>query len=150
MKLQEYINFHQKKEMTIQLGASVVITGEVLKNSRYKPMEKITTDTIMGFLKENIEEKRPLFPEIFADAAAKLNVLIGDEVDLLADLQQKVAQLKVDLLEQDKSVAEAKVRVEATDEYKQMVKQSAKIKQIEEFIRIMKIRSRLKSDEYRL
>ncbi len=112
--------------------------------------EKITTETIIGFLKKNVEEHKPLSPDIFADAAAKLNVLIGAETDKLAELQQKVAQEKVALLEQGKSVAESKVRVEAMDVYKDMLKQKAKIEQVVEFIRIMKLRSRMKMEEYNL
>ncbi len=111
---------------------------------------KITSDFIINEIRERIKNKEQIPPDWWCDASDKLNVLLGDETDLLAYYQQQVAQRKVAFIEQGKSVSEAKVRTEAEDIYREMNKQNAKIKQIEEFIRINKIRSRLKDNEYRL
>ena len=55
-------------------------------------MEKVTTDTILNFLKEAIESKRIMNEELWSDAAFKLNVLLADEHLLLEDLRMEVAK----------------------------------------------------------
>lgn len=105
-------------------------------------MEKITTDTILSFLKDAVESKRVLNPEIWLDAAYKLAILAGDENDKLFNLQQEVAQMRSGLIMEGKSVAEARVRVEATDKYVEAQKQKAKVELIKELVRIAKIQAR--------
>ena len=68
----------------------------------------ITTDTIISTLKSWVENKQNFSPDTYVDAAAKLNVLIGDEHDKLFELQQTVANLKVDRLEQGETVSKPK------------------------------------------
>lgn len=105
---------------------------------------EITSDTILDFLKEKVATKSPLNPEMWLDAAAKLNLLLGDEMDTLADLKQKVANIKLEFLERSekRNVSEARLRTEATEEYRLMKKQEAKCDRIEEFIRIAKLMAR--------
>lgn len=115
--------------------------------------ELVTTDTIIDFLQERVENKEPIHASIWLDAAQKLNILIGDEHDLLFDLQQQVANMKVryyeDIKEGEKpNVSKAKMYIETSDVYREMNKQKAKISRIEEFIRIAKIQARLKDTEY--
>jgi hypothetical protein len=112
-------------------------------------MTIVTTDTIVNYLKNAVETKQPLSPTVWADAAQKLIVLLGDEADILFDLQQKVAQKKVDYIEGGDSVAKAKVKVEATDEYREMSRQKAKIEHVEEMIRVAKLRARLSETEFK-
>ncbi len=106
--------------------------------------EIITADTILDFLKGKIESKSQLNPDIWLDASAKLNLLLGDEVEKLVDMRQKVAEIKLEFLEKsDKhNVSEARLRTEATEHYRLMKKQEAKCDQIEEFIRISKLIAR--------
>jgi hypothetical protein len=111
--------------------------------------EIITTDTILNFLKQAVEQKKPLSPAVFADAAQKLVTLMGDEHDHLFVLQQEVARAKVEFIEQGDSVAKAKAKVEASDVYRQMCGQKAKIERIEETIRIAKLRARLSETEFK-
>ncbi len=112
--------------------------------------ELVTVDTILNWLQEKIENKEPVAPGVYVEAAQKLNVLLSDEHARLFDLQQKVAQLKTDLIKFDgKSVAQSKTFIEATDTYREMQTQKAKIGRIEEFIRIAKISARLKDNEMR-
>ena len=108
----------------------------------------VTTDTILDWLKEQVEHKKQVSPHLYVDACTKLNILIGDEHDKLFDLQQKVAQERIKWIELDKSAAEAKMRVEADEIYRQYKKQEARIAQIEEAIRIAKIRAKLKDTEF--
>lgn len=114
-------------------------------------MEKITIEFILNTLQGYIEEKSPISPVLWLDSAQKLNVLLGDENDLLYNLEQSVAKLKLQFLNgQDKvNVSEAKMRVEATDEYRMAKTQKAKIEQIQEFIRLAKHQATMRSAEMR-
>lgn len=112
-------------------------------------MELVTCDTILQWIKVQVEHKVPIDPLLFLDAAEKLNILKSDETDKLFQLQQEIAALKVVLIEEGKSVAEAKTRIEASDIYRIMRTQEAKVKLIEEQIRLSKKRAQLKSDEMR-
>lgn len=113
--------------------------------------DTITVDTILGYLQRAIEEKLPLAPSVWTDAASKLNVLLGDEHDLLCELEQTVAKIKLEYLEADAkhNVSAAKSRVQASDVYRQMRKQEMLCRRVEEFIRLAKLRSRLLESELR-
>lgn len=114
-------------------------------------MNKVTTETIINWIKEQVENKQPVAPGLWVDSAAKLNVLLADEHNKLFEYQQKVAQMKLGYLQgQDKiNVSEAKLRVEATDEYRLMHEQKAKIERIIEFIRIAKVQARMTMEEFK-
>lgn len=107
----------------------------------------VTTELILTTLKEWIETKTPIAPHLYVDAALKLNLLKGDEVENLYNLQQKVALRKVALIENGDSVAMAKAKTDASDEYKDYKKQEAKIEMIEEAIRLAKVYARMNSEE---
>lgn len=109
--------------------------------------EPVTTETIIGFLKDCVERKVPVAPSTWVDSAMKLNVLLGDEVDKLLRLEQSVARMKVAYLSEGDTVAKAKAKVEAEDVYREARKQKAYIDQITEHIRIAKVQSRLTNDE---
>ncbi len=106
------------------------------------PNNKITTDTILEWFRQAVEEKQPLNPEIWLNAAGKLAILLGDEEEKLYNLQQDVAEKKLKIYkEMDKpTVNKAEMEIETTDDYKEYMKQKAKITQIEEFIRLAKLR----------
>ena len=109
----------------------------------------VTTNSIIQWLKEQVEQKKPVSPTQWLEASQRLCILLGDESEELFKLQQKVAQQKVDYIEQDKSVSEAKARVEASDDYRLYCCQKAKIARIDEQIRIAKIQSRTVMEEFR-
>ena len=109
--------------------------------------EKITTDTIINYLQNQVEQKLPIDPNTFIDAAGKLNLLLGDEQEKLFFFQQKCAIMRSDKITEGKSVALAKLLVEASDEYREMLNQKAKIDRIIEFIRISKLNARLRQEE---
>src|ERR1700691_5520576 len=56
----------------------------------------VTTETILDWLKEQVEQKNPVAPSVWLDSAQKLVVLLGDESDKLHRLQQRVAQMRGD------------------------------------------------------
>ena len=109
--------------------------------------ELVTTQTILAYLQEQVEQKIQMSPSTWIDASLKLAVLVGDENDKLFNLQQTVAQLRVDYIKQGENVSKAKALVEATDEYREAHIQKAKIEQIWEFVRIAKLRARITMEE---
>lgn len=107
-------------------------------------MEKVSTDTILNYLKDAVEAKRQLNPEIWLDASFKLNVLLGDEHQVLEELRQDIAKKKLEIMKgQDKrNATAAEIEVEADDLYRIMKLQEHKVDRIEEFIRIAKANAR--------
>lgn len=100
----------------------------------------VTTDTILGFLKEAVESKRVLNDEVWLDAAFKLTVLLGDEHIILEDRRQAVARMKLDVMQKQekRNVAAAELEISASDEYREMRLQEHKVDRIEEFVKIAK------------
>ncbi len=113
--------------------------------------EQVTLDKIIETLKGWVEDKQPIAPSVWVDAAAKMNLLLDKETDKLFDLQQKVAQKKLEFLECDpkRNVSAAKLKVETTNEYREMRQQEARIKRIEEQIKISKIQGKMRETEFR-
>lgn len=111
--------------------------------------EIVTTDTIIDWLKDAVEHKRIVDAHTWIDAAQKLTVLLGDEHDMLFNLEQKVAQQRVKLITDGFPVSKAKAFLEETDIYRATRTQKARISRIEEMIRVAKIQARLKDNEYR-
>ena len=104
-------------------------------------MNKITADFILETMAEKVRNKEAQFDaQFWLDSGQKLNLLLGEEQDLLFTLQQEVAKLKLMYFEsqEKRNVSEAKMRVEASEEYRKMRIQEAKCKRIEEFIRLAK------------
>lgn len=82
-------------------------------------------ESIMTWLTNQVETKQVISPQQYVEAAAYLNILIGDEHDKLISLESDVAKMKQELLPVSKSVAEVKLKVEASETYKNMRKQQA-------------------------
>ena len=103
-------------------------------------MKQVTADIILGYLKAQIESKRPISREVWGDASFKLNLLLGDEIHELEAIRQKVAQRKYELyrIQEKKNVSAVDLEIEASDDYRIMREQDAKVEQIKEFIRLAK------------
>lgn len=110
-------------------------------------MNQTNVDTILAGMERAIKEKMILSPDEWLRGARDLIILLGDEHEKYYTLLQKVAKMRMNWIEQGKSVAEAKVRTEASDEYKNMKTQESKIKQIEELSRICKKWATLTNNE---
>lgn len=110
----------------------------------------VTADTIMDWLRKQVEEKNPVSPLQFLEAAVKLEALMGNETDKLADAEHAVSVLKLSYLKsQDKrNVSEAKAFVEASEEHLLARKQRGRVDQIKEFVMLAKKYATLKSEEY--
>lgn len=103
-------------------------------------MAERTTDSVLKDLKEIVESGRMVDRSVWLTAAFTLNLLEIDENILLRQMQQKVAQKKLDILQGQakRNVAAAELEVEATDEYRIMRDQEDKIESVKEFVMIAK------------
>ena len=109
----------------------------------------VTVDLILTWMKEQVENKNPIAPSTWVDAAQKLNMLISDETDKLFALSQQVAQERYTRIKNGDSVASAKAYVETLDMYREMKRQEAKIEQVQEAIRLGKIQARVRETEFK-
>lgn len=113
--------------------------------------EIITADTILNWLKKQVEEKQIIDGHTWVNAAQKLNMLLEDETDILFGLGQAVK--KTQLLkstEEGESISSSKLFAETTDEYIVYKKQEAKVDRIQEAIRLAKIQARQVGEGMRL
>lgn len=108
-----------------------------------------TCDSILAWLKQQEENRIPISPHLWMEAAVALNVLISDENDKLIDLEAELARLKSHEIIGGRTGVQAKSIVEGLPDYKAARKQRAKIEQIKEAIRLAKLNARIKSDEMR-
>jgi hypothetical protein len=108
-----------------------------------------TVDTILDWLKKQAESRAVIDPSMFVDAASKMVMLLGDEQDILYELQQAESQVMVSFIESGDSVAKAKLKVQALDIHRSVKKQEARIERCYELVRLAKIRSKIASDELR-
>lgn len=107
-------------------------------------MDKVTTDTILSYLQDQVENKKVMNADIWQDAAFKLNLLLGDEHEKLEDLRTAIANMKLELMKDQAklNVSAVQVQVEASQEWKAMRLQEHKVNRIEEFIRLAKIQAK--------
>ncbi len=102
--------------------------------------EVVSSDTILNWLKAQVESKRVIAREEWLDVAFRLNLLRIDEAQLYNKMRQAVAKKKLEILKgQDKkNVSLAEAEIESLDENLFMRDQEDKIYSIDEFIRIAK------------
>jgi hypothetical protein len=111
-------------------------------------MEKRTTDSILTTLKEMVEERKPMHPSWWLEAAQDLNLLMEADQDKLFTLEQELAVMRSSLVIQGESVASAKIQVEANPKYLQKRKLEAKIKRIQEMVMIAKKQATMKDNQF--
>lgn len=95
------------------------------------------------------EEKVPIDPLRWLEAAIKLEILGSDETDKLIDLESQVAEIRATALINHGVAAKAKIVVESDSKFKEMRKQQEKCKRIVEMVRLAKKYATLKNDEMR-
>lgn len=103
-------------------------------------MEKITSDTILDWVKGQVENRKLITKDEWLDIAFKLNSLLLVEVELFNKLHNEVAKNKLEILkaQEKRNVAMAEVETEASQEYLDMKNQQAKVDNINQFIMIAK------------
>ena len=101
---------------------------------------KVTSDTIIEWVKKQIEGKNIPSRDTWIDIAFRLSFLRVDEAHLYNQMHQAVAKKKLEIykLQEKKNKAAADLEVEATDEYRFMRDQEDKIYTIDEAVRIAK------------
>jgi len=110
---------------------------------------KINADTILNWLKEKIEDKEPIPPTTFVDAASKLNMFLPDERKELFRLQKVYGDVLTRLRgsQEKTNISELKVLGQMTDEYFAVKEQEGRIEDIKEQIRIAKLQGRILETE---
>jgi hypothetical protein len=106
---------------------------------------------IINYLTNAAETRQILSAEDYLRAARTLVLLMGDEKDKLIELESKIANMTIDLKNENKDmpISEVKLRRDAWPEYRDMRKQKAFIEQIVEYIRLAKAGARLAEEEMR-
>ena len=85
-------------------------------------------DSILAWFREQIEEKNVISNSQWLDSASRLNILSQDLDDELADYECSMAEVKVNLIKEEKvkSKTEADCHVQATPQYNRYLKLKAK------------------------
>lgn len=109
--------------------------------------QNVTADTILDWLKKQVEERQVIDAHTWVNAAQKLNILLEDETDELFTLGQQVKSIQLEKSKEvNESVSSSKLYAETTSEYVQYKKQEAKVERIQEAIRLAKLQSRQASE----
>lgn len=108
-----------------------------------------TCDSILDWLKKQTEERLPISPQLWMEAARALNVLSSDENDKLIELEGQLAAKRAQLISAGQTGVATKMLIEADPIFRDARRQRAKMVRIEEAIRLAKLSARIKSDELR-
>ncbi len=111
--------------------------------------EKVSTDLILDTLKGWVEERQPISPELWLESAAKLNVLVGEEMAQLAEKEFKLAQYASEqaLVSPKQPSVAIKMLCASNPLSLEIALLKGKIKRVEESIRISKLQARMSSEE---
>lgn len=107
----------------------------------------ITTTGILEWMKEQVQHKRPIAPEIWLDASLKLNLLKSDDNDLLIEKKHELAVKRASYVNEGGTSVAANIRLEADPLFMEVKKLEAHIETVKEAIRLGKIYARIKNDE---
>lgn len=108
-----------------------------------------TLDNILEVLQEDAENKTPVDPAFYLEAAMKMLALVGNVSDELYVAESTLAKVKVQFIEEGDTVAKAKAKVEAMELYPTSRRLKAKIERVYEMVRLAKLRSRMANDEFK-
>lgn len=92
----------------------------------------------MAHIEQAVREKQPLSPHDWIETAEYLNILRSEPQERLFELQQMVAQIRVQCLKDGHNGVVTKAMVEVSDVYREMLKQKAKLDRINETILLAK------------
>lgn len=105
-----------------------------------------TLSSIMESLQTMAEQKGVIDPGTYLLAAEKINALLQNEESELYIMEQRVAQMRVDLLNEGKTATHAKLVVEASDEYRITRDKKSLITRALQTVMLAKTHARLSSD----
>lgn len=109
-------------------------------------MNENTVESIMLALENMARKREPIGPEVWMNAAAKLNALLQSEVEQKNIMEHNLAKQKAAYLADGKSVAYAKSMIEAEEGYLLYRNQVSLIDRVLETIRLAKKNAGLASD----
>lgn len=109
----------------------------------------ITIQSVIDTFQDWVMSSKVISPDLWMDGALKLNVLLGNEYDLIAELEQRCAIIEGEQLAQGFTSARAKTELKKKPEWLNLQKQKGKIRQVEEFIRLAKKHAQIVSDQMR-
>lgn len=105
-----------------------------------------TAQSIMDALQSMAERKEPIAPQMWMEAAGKINVLLQDEQDKLAEAEHVLAIKRAELIGAGQTSAATKILIEADPMYLECRKQKGLIDRAVETIRIAKKNATLASE----
>lgn len=101
-------------------------------------MDFRTCDSVLAHIEKCVREKMPLSPHDWVEVAEYLNILRSEPQERLFELQQMVAQVRVECLQNGHNGVVTKAMVEVSDVYREMLSQKAKLDRINETILLAK------------
>jgi len=108
-----------------------------------------TVDSIMEYLREQVEQRQILGPDVWLRGAQAINTLLQVEQDKLFEIEFALAKKKHEALSNGSNGVEARAIIEASEDYLTARKLKAKIDRANELIRISKAQARLDSEAKR-
>lgn len=112
-------------------------------------MDENTVRSVIDKLAEWAAEGKTIGPELWMNAASKLNVLLQGEQEQLIDRKLVVGKLRASYMEAGDTAAKAKAKIEAMDEWAELQKQAALIDRALETILLAKKNATLASEMMR-
>lgn len=98
----------------------------------------VTITSIENWFRENVEQRIPIAPSKYLDAAQKIVVLLSNLDDDLTTAEMAVNRRVAAYMESGDSAAGAKLKVKALPEYENYLRMNAQKERAIEFIRICK------------
>lgn len=105
-----------------------------------------TAQSIMDALQSMAERKEPIAPQMWMEAAGKINVLLQTEQDKLAEMEHILANMRKELISAGQTSSATKMIIEAEPLYLECRKQKGLIDRAVETIRIAKKNATLASE----
>lgn len=102
--------------------------------------EPVTLDGIAAWFKKTIEQRLPVPPSAYLDAATKMTVLLEDLDEDIVEAEMAVNRAVRDYMLEDESAASAKIMVRATPEYGKLLRLNAKKERVMAFCQLAKKR----------
>lgn len=102
--------------------------------------KSVSLDVVLSWFKEAVENKQPIPPSAFLDAATKLTVLLEDLDDELVTAEMEVNRAVRDFMLEDESAASAKIMAKGLPCYEQLLRLQAKRERVQAFCQLAKKR----------
>ena len=101
---------------------------------------KITIATILNQFTEWVENKKPISPATWIDAAIKLNVLLEGLDEEIVEMETLMSEAEMEPIQKDNPISKTNILKRGAIEYKDYLSAISRKKRIEEFIRLAKKR----------